>query len=66
MNACMYVCALIDMWEYVCLTVDLTFILIIPSSYRHLLIFCDCCVSMDALPLTLLHIEVIRISSASF
>ena len=59
MNACMYVHAYeLDMWEYLCLTVDLTIILITPSSSLHLLIFCDCCVSLDSRPFTLLHLKV--------
>ena len=59
MLACMYMYALIDLWEYACLTVDLTIILLIPSSSLHLLIFSDCCVSLDPLPFIWLHMKII-------
>ena len=38
-----------NMWEYACLTVDITItiIFIIPSSSLDLLILPDCCVSLD-------------------
>ena len=55
-----HVCLWLDIWEYVCLTVDLTIDLtIIPSSSLHLLIFTDCCVRMGALPFIWLHLKVI-------
>ena len=54
------------MWEFVCLTVDLIIFLIIYLSSLHLLIYSDCCVSMDPLRFTLLHLEVMLTSSASF
>ena len=47
-------------------TVDLTIILIIPSSSLHLLIFSDRCVSMDALLFIWLQGMVIQILFASF
>ena len=62
-----HVCLRVDMWKCVCLTVELTiFLKIISSSSLHLFIFFDCCVSLDPLPFTMLHLEVMQISSAFF
>ena len=49
-NECLHVHTLMNRytWEYVCI-VNLTVILIIPSSTLHLLIFCGCGVSLGSL-----------------